>query len=102
MNKSSKNAMRFFSVVGMIEGISFILLLAIAMPLKYAFDIPAAVTIVGGAHGFLFVLYIIAIAIAAILNRWSIKMVLAALVASIIPFGPFIIDRRIRRNLAVA
>lgn len=47
MNKSSKNAMRFFSVVGMIEGISFILLLAIAMPLKYAFDIPAAVTIVG-------------------------------------------------------
>lgn len=94
--------MRFFSTVGMIEGISFLLLLAIAMPLKYAFDIPVAVTIVGGAHGFLFVLYIIAIMIAAYLNRWSFKMILAAFVASIIPFGPFIIDRRIRKGLAVA
>lgn len=61
----------------MLEGlISFLILLGIAMPLKYALDLPQAVKFVGMAHGFLFVLYLLSIAWVTLMHRWSVWRVL--------------------------
>ncbi|MFT9846731.1 DUF3817 domain-containing protein [Aneurinibacillus sp. REN35] len=85
-------------VIGLVEGISFLLLLGIAMPLKYFADIPIFVTIVGALHGILFVLYIASVAEVWSKLRWSIGRVIGALVASIIPFGTFVLDARLRQE----
>jgi integral membrane protein len=77
---------------GLLEGASFVLLLLVAMPLKYAFDMPLAVRYVGMAHGFLFVLYVLLILLAWLDRKLTAKKSALAFVASLIPFGPFIID----------
>ena len=81
--------------MGIAEGWSFILLLGIAMPLKYKFDMPMAVSIVGGIHGLLFVLYSW-MAFNAVLNGMSKFMGLKCIAAAIVPFGPFIIDKQLK------
>ena len=90
----SKNASRTLQLVGYAEGTSFLVLLGIAMPLKYIADLPLAVTIVGGLHGGLWILYLLAAAWAASANSWGIGRVSGAFVASILPFGPFVFDYR--------
>lgn len=82
-------------LIGFAEGISFLLLLFIAMPLKYAMDMPQAVKIVGMAHGILFIMYVLAVIQARIEYNWNAKKTLIALVASILPFGPFYADAKI-------
>ena len=85
-------------VIGAIEGVSFILLLGIAMPLKYMAGKPLAVTITGMIHGGLFLLYCAALAHAMkVLGRslrWSVKLFIAAL----LPFGPFVMDRGLKHE----
>ncbi|PCJ24893.1 MAG: hypothetical protein COA97_08725 [Flavobacteriales bacterium] len=54
-----KNSMSVLRLLAYIEGISFIALLGVAMPLKYYYDKPEAVKIIGMAHGILFMLYTI-------------------------------------------
>jgi integral membrane protein len=89
--------------IGLFEGISFLLLLGIAMPLKYMAGMPEAVKIVGWAHGVLFVLYIAAVVQVTLVHRWSFLRVAGAVVASLVPFGPFILDPRLRKEeLALA
>lgn len=83
--------------VGLVEGVSFLLLLGVAMPLKYLAEIPGAVTWVGWAHGVLFILLM-----AVLFDAWRRKLVptgRAALVviAALLPCGPFLIDRRLAR-----
>lgn len=80
------------------EGISFLVLLFVAMPLKYTMDLPIAVTIVGWLHGILFVIYIYVVFPTARKLKWTFKKTFFALIASIIPFGPFIFDRNLRRE----
>ncbi|PTM58718.1 DUF3817 domain-containing protein [Desmospora activa] len=87
-----------FRVVSMLEGISFLLLLGIAMPLKYLADIPSPVTIVGWIHGVLFILYLAAGAHVSWSDRWSIKRMAGALIAALLPFGPFVFDARLKRE----
>lgn len=87
--------LKAFRVIGYMEGISFLLLLFIAMPLKYALNMPLAVTIVGALHGLLFVLYLVAVVIIMITLRWSIIKGLLAVIASVLPFGPFIFDAKL-------
>lgn len=84
--------------VGIAEGISFLVLLGIAMPLKYFAGLPQAVKIVGWMHGLLFILYLIALTNAAFVYRWSIWRALVAFVASLVPFGTFVLDARLRRE----
>lgn len=81
-------------MVGMMEGISFLVLLGIGMPLKYFAGMPEVVKIVGWAHGLLFVLYVGAVIMAKFTLHWSYKQVFFALLASVVPFGPFIVDRQ--------
>jgi len=89
-------------IIAFIEGVSFLLLLGVAMPLKYFAGLPAAVQIVGWIHGALFVLYLLAVAEVTVKHRWSLTMVAVALVASLIPFGTFLLDARLRRQESAA
>ncbi|ARS34225.1 DUF3817 domain-containing protein [Pontibacter actiniarum] len=82
-------------LVGTLEGISYLLLLGIAMPLKYMFDMPAMVKYTGWAHGLLFVLYILALLHVTLAHNWGFKKLAAGFVASLLPFGPFIFDKKI-------
>jgi len=85
-------------VIAFIEGISFLVLLSVAMPLKYFADLPEAVKTFGWIHGLLFVLYLISVAEVAVKRRWSFAQVFGAIVASLIPFGTFALDVRLRRD----
>ncbi|HEU4562986.1 MAG TPA: DUF3817 domain-containing protein [Longimicrobium sp.] len=86
-------------ILGMLEGASFLILLGIAMPLKYLAGRPEMVRMVGMAHGILFLLFVAAVIRVAVAMRWPLARVAAALVASVVPFGPFILDARILRGL---
>ena len=83
---------------GILEGISFLLLLGVAMPLKYLFDQPLAVRYVGMAHGVLFLMLC-----GLLLHAWSEKQLsfknaVLAFVASLLPFGPFVMDRKLSKE----
>ena len=81
--------------VGIYEGISYLLLLGIGMPLKHMFGIPEVVKYVGWAHGVLFILYMVALLQVTLVHRWSILKVAAGVTASLLPFGPFILDKKL-------
>lgn len=85
-------------LIALYEGISYLVLLLIAMPLKYFADLPMAVSIVGALHGLLFVLFLIAVAHVMIVHRWSVLRGLGALIASLVPFGTFVLDVQLKRD----
>jgi integral membrane protein len=78
-----------FLRIGHIEGISYLVLLLIAMPLKYMAGIPMAVQVVGYLHGFLFISYCILLAIIMQKMNWSFLKGFYAFVLSLVPFGTF-------------
>ena len=86
--------------VGFWEGISFLVLLGIAMPLKYLAGWPQAVRVVGMAHGVLFILYVASAIIAARRYRWTLGRTALVLVASVLPAGPFVIEAKVLRAAA--
>lgn len=88
-------------MVGMMEGTSFLVLLGIAMPLKYLAGYPQAVRVVGMLHGVLFLMFLAAVLQVSVSMRWPVRRVFAALVASVLPFGPFVFDAHLRRVSAV-
>ena len=83
-------------LVGILEGISFILLLGVAMPLKYFYDKPEAVSVVGMAHGVLFLGYCAALLQAWLERDWKFGKVFWLFVASLVPFGPFVAERKLK------
>lgn len=87
-------------IAGHLEGLSFLVLLFIAMPLKYIWDQPMAVSIVGMAHGVLFLSYCLLLVLAWGEARWTLKRAALVFVACLLPFGPFLIDRGLRRDEA--
>ncbi len=93
MLKTSIGRLRF---TGMIEGVSYLLLLFVAMPLKYIWGDPTWVRHIGMAHGVLFVALCVSIFEVMVKERWSIKRCLVPFVASLLPFGPFLIDGRLK------
>ncbi len=85
-------------LIGLAEGSSFLVLLGIAMPLKYLGDMPLAVTLVGWVHGLLFM----ALCVAALRVRralgWDIRATRRVVLAGLLPFGPFVIDGWLRKE----
>ena len=77
---------------GWIEGGSLLVLLFVAMPLRYLGGIDEGVRFVGMAHGVLFMIFMAWVLFAAWSNKWSIEKVAGATMASVIPFGPFVAD----------
>ena len=84
---------------GLLEGISFLLLLIIAMPLKYWAGIPEPVSFIGMAHGVLFIWYVISVLLVKEVYRLSMGKTALALLASLVPFGTFYADRKIFKHL---
>lgn len=94
----SKSNIQLLLQVGIIEGISYLLLVFVAMPLKYFADLPIFVSIVGMAHGILFVLFCILLLVVWVKHRWPFMRVFWAFVSSLVPFGTFILDARLRKE----
>jgi integral membrane protein len=88
------NPIRFLRKIALIEAVSFLVLLGVAMPLKYWAGLPLAVKIVGWLHGVLFVVFCCALLRAWLAARWPITRAALLFIAALLPFGPFIIDRR--------
>ncbi|WP_395739122.1 DUF3817 domain-containing protein [Prosthecobacter sp.] len=91
-----KHPVSFLRTITLLEAISFLILLFIAMPLKYAWGMPMAVKIVGMAHGLLFVTFCFALYRVLMHTKWPFSRALLLFVASLLPFVPFFIDRRMR------
>lgn len=98
--QSFKTSLGRLRIIGLWEGISFLLLLGVAMPLKYLAGWPQAVRVVGMAHGILFLLYVLAAIQAALDRDWPWKRTALVLIASVLPAGPFVVDAKILREEA--
>ena len=90
---------KIFRIVAFLEGVSYILLLFIAVPIKYLLDDPTYVKLLGMPHGILFVIYIIFSVIGKNKFKWSYKEFFIVSTASLIPFGTFYVDKKyLRKN----
>ena len=93
-----KKKFHLFRMSAIAEGISFLILLGIAMPLKYLAELPLAVTIAGGIHGLLFIIFMVL--------AWEVKnkynksagWMGKAFLASILPFGTIVMDRQWKKE----
>ena len=92
-NLEQDKDVNLFLKVGKIEGYSFLVLLFIAMPLKYLFDQPLAVRYVGMLHGILFVAFIYTIVVLFYKKIFTVGKSIIALLLSIVPFGTFFLKR---------
>jgi integral membrane protein len=88
MVKSSLGQLR---IIGFLEGVSFLVLLLVAMPLKYIWAMP----MVGMAHGVLFILYIVYAIIVSFQQKWSLWTLALVILASFVPLGTFLADAKI-------
>ena len=91
------NSIYSLRLLGNVEGISYLLLLGIAMPMKYFFGFPMAVKIVGMAHGVLFIPYCLLLALKMRANKWNLLFGIYLFVATLIPFGTFVTDRKLAK-----
>jgi len=85
---------KIFKWVSILEGLSFLLLLFIAMPLKYVLDKPAMVENIGMAHGLLFIAYVLGAIYLFKPMNWNFKELSIILACSLVPFGPFYVERK--------
>ena len=83
---------------GMVEAVSFLLLLGVAMPLKYFAGMPLAVKIAGWLHGLLFMTFCVCLLVAHGERQWSLRWTARVFIAALLPFGPFVIDWRLRNE----
>ncbi len=93
--KPSINRLR---LIGYIEGISFLILLLFAMPMKYMAGKPSIVVWCGWIHGMLFILFCFALLETKIKLQWKIKTAVVPFIAAFVPCGPFFIDRWLKSS----
>lgn len=92
--------LKLFRLIALLEGVSYILLLFIGVPLKYTMNNPVLVKALGMPHGLLFVAYIALVILLQATFKWPTKTVVILLAASLIPFGTFYIDKKYLKPLA--
>jgi len=90
-----KNSVKKFSLINTIEGWSYLVLLFIAMPMKYMFEMPIAVKIAGMAHGVLFIIFCLLLVQAWQDTKWKFTENIVFFIASLIPFGTFFTKKKI-------
>lgn len=95
-----QSTLKYFRIVALLEGISFLALLFIAMPLKYMYAMPMPNKIIGMIHGVLFVAYVFYLMNVKSEFNWSFKKTLIAFLASILPFGTFVLDAKVLRKIS--
>ncbi len=86
--------LKLFRLVGSLEACSYLLLLGVAMPLKYIWHMPIYVRWTGSFHGAFFVLFCLLAALLGRAQRWPWQVTGLAFLSSVVPFGPWIFDRR--------
>lgn len=96
----SGQLLKRFRQVAVLEGVSYLLLLFIAMPLKYFADIPEAVKYTGWAHGLLFVLYAALLIQVWQQYNWKFGKAVMVFIASLVPFAPFWVDKKLKEEQA--
>ncbi len=99
LTKRQNSALRNLTIMGYLEGTSFLLLLGIAMPLKYMLDMPEMVGYVGPVHGMLFIAYTVVLFITAHKIKMPLWALPAGVLGSFLPFGPFIFDHLLKKSL---
>jgi integral membrane protein len=93
---TQKTSVTLFRWMALAEAISYLLLLGIAMPLKYVWDMPLAVKWVGAAHGALFVTFCLSLAFAMYKAAWPLSRAVLLFIASLIPLLPFWLDAKVK------
>ena len=86
-------------MTGIAEGISLLLLLMVAMPLKYFAGKPEAVQVIGWIHGLLFVVFMLAVLVVFLQKKLSFKYAVLAFFAAFLPFGTFIFDGILKKSV---
>ncbi len=99
LSRKQNSVLKGLTIMGYLEGSSFLLLLFIAMPLKYMLGIPEAVKYIGMAHGVLFIAYLLVLLSTAIKIKLPVWAIPAGVVGSFLPFGPFIFDHLLKKSL---
>lgn len=95
-----KSLLQLFRATAILEGISYLLLFAFSMPLKYWAGIMEPNKVIGYAHGGLFILYILLAIVFWFGKKWGIKKLILLILASLLPFGTFYLDKKYLRPLA--
>ena len=93
------NIISIFRFIAFLEGLSYITLLFVAVPIKYTSNNPSYVKMLGMPHGLLFIAYIILALVLVFYNNWVKKNLLGVLAASVIPFGTFVVDYKLKKTL---
>ncbi len=88
---------RLLRTIGWIEWVSFILLLFVAMPLKYIWDMPLGVQIVGPIHGVLFMAFVAYLGKVAITRSWRTALISKCVAGSLTPLGPFLYEQELKQ-----
>lgn len=88
-----------FKIISFLEGLSYILLVFVAMPFKYMLDDASYVKLLGMPHGVLFIVYIILAVILKFSLKWSFKTFAIVCALSLIPFGTFFVGRYLKPNV---
>lgn len=96
------NSLKIFRSISLAEGVSLLTLLFIAMPMKYFMGLPEVVKVVGWIHGLLFIFYSVMLLIVWITYRWTFLFTVGAFIASLIPFGTFVLEKQIQKKESVA
>ena len=86
-----------FRLITFLEGLSFVLLVFIAMPLKHIWDMPMAVRVIGMAHGALFVIFVFMLIHLTMKYKWSLGWSATLFITSLLPFAPFFVDQKLKK-----
>ena len=86
-----------FRIISFLEGISYLLLLFVAVPIKYFQDDASYVKILGMPHGVLFMLYIVFAIVLQKQMKWNLKTLGIVMISSVLPFGTFYVDKKYLR-----
>ncbi len=92
--------LKIFRVTAILEGISYLMLFGLGMPLKYWANIPEPNKWIGYAHGGLFIGYVILAVMFCMEKKWGLKRFIVLFIASLLPFGTFYIDKKYLKPLA--
>jgi integral membrane protein len=100
MNDLLKSGVGRLRVIAFLEGCSLLLLIFVAMPIKYLLNIPEATQAIGLIHGILFIAFVATTLVIGFVQKWTLGRVCVVMASSVLPFGTFYVDRKILSKLS--
>ncbi|MDA0316059.1 MAG: DUF3817 domain-containing protein [Bacteroidetes bacterium] len=91
--------LKIFRIIAFIEGLSYVLLLFIAVPIKYLNNDPSYVKMLGMPHGLLFMGYVALAIVLRTDNQWIKNNFFMVLMVSVIPFGTFVVEKKLNKTI---